>query len=91
MKTPRAVCVAVIPSKIPGDITGLAERRLDHLFETAIAPAACACNMELIRLDPVVALPLVERRIFDNLLLSDAAVFDIGNRVPEVMYTPFTS
>jgi hypothetical protein len=86
MKTPRAVCVAVIPSKIPDDITGLAGRRLDHLFETAIAPAASACNMELIRLDLAVAFPLVERRIFDNLLLSDAAVFDIGNRVPEVLY-----
>ena len=86
MKTPQAICVAVVPSKIPDDLTGLAGRRLNHLFETAISAAASACNMELIRLDPAVAWPFMERHIFDTLLLSDAAVFDISDRVSEILY-----
>src|SRR5262245_27267233 len=82
----RPICVAVLPSRVPGDIAGHAARRLNRLFDAAILPAASACGMELVRLDPAVDWPLRERQLFDSLLLSDAVIFDISDRIPEVLY-----
>jgi len=86
MSTTAPVCIAVLPSKLPGDLTGVAGRRLDRLYEAVIIPAAAACGTELVRLDPAVSWPVTQRQLLDNLLLSDTVIFDISDQVPELLY-----
>jgi tetratricopeptide (TPR) repeat protein len=82
----QAICIAVAPSRVTGDTTGLAAKAVEQILVRAVMPAASACGMLALRLDPSLLDNVADPKVLDQVLLSDIAVFELSHPDTEVAY-----
>lgn len=82
----RPICLAVLPSKIDGDLDGQAAAHLERIFTSCIVSAAERNGFLTSRLDTGLLGGVAERGVLDRLLLSDVAVFDLSYPSAELGY-----
>ena len=84
--SPKPLCFVVMPFGQKADPAGGAVIDFDRIYETALAPAIEAADMEPIRADEERTGGIIHKPMFERLLLCDYAVADLTTANANVFY-----
>ncbi len=84
--SPKPLCFVVMPFGQKADPAGAAAIDFDRIYETALAPAITAAEMEPIRADEERTGGIIHKPMFERLLLCDFAVADLTTANANVFY-----
>ena len=84
--SPKPLCFVVMPFGQKADPAGGAAIDFDRIYETALAPAVSAADMEPIRADEERTGGIIHKPMFERLLLCDFAMADLTTANANVFY-----
>ncbi len=84
--SPKPLCFVLMPFGQKADPAGGAAIDFDRIYETALAPAVTAAEMEPIRADEERIGGIIHKPMFERLLLCDYAVADLTTANANVFY-----